>query len=446
MRKIYCRYLVALLLIGFSFSSSAEIEPLQLKYVVRNIDADITQLTYKVGKEYTSRDEMREILNAEIPALLAKKDLLANEKDEYVVDLEIFVDYRRRFNGDQTPFPSSSIASPNIMISTKILLGDVIIRDERTPELTKLILHFGGANERAIEKDKLHIISAAHSIVKDLMDKRLSDSEKYYQLVKGLSAEELRSKKVYSDKQENSAEPLKGGSGLKDANYIPQTVVDDYIARLLVENPKEKIAAYKNITLAWLNSEKLFDELEKELLQRYIKDDSKAVKELVWAAKALASSGLMKYETTINLVSNEAGSKKLRKKVAKLIPYFHTRTEKAKIVHDASTMSPNEGWEVNQLANMITSDDIKLRKYAVKNVYQRFIGNEFLLNLLAAVAENEAMMVRYRYMDNSDFYAWVCRVLGMSKNIKYKALLEKLSQHAVSEVVKKYANEFKVRL
>ncbi len=77
------------------------------------IDADVA---------YHTERELQEMLNSKFRSLLENKNLLAQDKrgDTLVVN----VSYERRFVGDKTPFPSSSLAYPSYAYSIKIIDND----------------------------------------------------------------------------------------------------------------------------------------------------------------------------------------------------------------------------------------------------------------------------------------------------------------------------------
>jgi len=234
--------------------------------------------------------------------------------------------------------------------------------------------------------------------------------------------------------------------GLTDASYIPDSITNDYLVELASDNKKARINAYKNITRAWLMSESLFDNIEEILLKSYNKDEPKKVKELRWVAKALASSGLEKYRPTLIMVGEEAFSDVLKKSMKSYLLFFDKRQISNEIVHNIKTMTPKETWRVNQLANMINSDNAQLRSQAIKDIYRNYKSNEYLLNFISHQLSNEGGVARYRYLNNTDNYAWFCRILGESGNVEFKPLLERMANEALSEKVRKYAKKFARKL
>ena len=92
--------------------------------------------------------------------------------------------------------------------------------------------------------------------------------------------------------------------------------------------------------------------------------------------------------------------------------------------------------------NMLNSSDNQLRVNAAQAIYREHLNNERLLDEVSDILRQEAKLPRNRYAGFSDFYAWNCRVLGSSGNVKYKALLTDLAENAYNYKVREYADEF----
>ncbi len=233
---------------------------------------------------------------------------------------------------------------------------------------------------------------------------------------------------------------------VRNKQYIPESVADDYLTRLKAEKPKTRINVYKEIINAWLNSRVLFEVINQDVLQCGLNSSYKQAKDIGWAMKALASSGEEKYVATLENVSANTTDKKIKKSADKAMEYFLKRKAPSRIVHDVNSMNSKLSWQENQLSNMIHSENIDLRMYAAKAIYREHLNNVYLTDLLAEKLEKESMSKRYtmrcRFFDDADFHAWAVRVLAFSKNAKYKPLLENCAQK-VREYAEKFLREFK---
>src|SRR5690606_26278010 len=115
-------------------------------------------------------------------------------------------------------------------------------------------------------------------------------------------------------------------------------------------------------------------------------------------------------------------------------------------VHDLTDANPQVSWRVNQYANILKLPNPKVRVWAVKKISQDYPKDEYLLALLADILEREAFKSNYTTGRNSDFHAWICRVLGDSGNKSYLPLLQKVKSDASNEKVRDFADEYSNRL
>jgi hypothetical protein len=418
----------------------------EVKYIVRTVDADITQRTRKFTEMYGTKEDMQLAVKEFLEKGLAEKNLLANTADEKVMILDFFVDYRRNFVGDGTPFPVSSLRPPEVKITTEVSTVNKTVRQQLSAELTTKDFAFTGGINDALKKEAGSVIGVGKWILNDVLNKRSADVEKFNELIVGINAEQLTAKYTEENLLSIQQEEQYKYPGLANTAYIPDSIANDYLTELASDNRKIRIKTYKKITRAWLPSEPLFDHIEGVLLEAYKKDEPKKVKELRWVAKTLASSGLEKYRPTLTMVGEEAFSDVLKQSMKSYLLFFDKRQASNEIVHNIKTMTPEETWKVNQLANMINSDSAQLRSQAIKDIYRNYKTNEYLLNFISQRLSNEASTIRYRYLNNANNYAWFCRILGESKNAKYKPLLERMAKEAHVKKVRKYAKKFARKL
>ena len=135
MKKIY---LLSLLLLGamsitgcsvkavpaFQTSKQFHLKPIHLKFS-EHIKPDI---------KYHTAEEIEELLNMKINQNLQSENLLSS--DPKMDDLTIDINYERRFVGDETSFPSDSLAGPKISFDITVTQGQtrkgVLSQDDST--------------------------------------------------------------------------------------------------------------------------------------------------------------------------------------------------------------------------------------------------------------------------------------------------------------------------
>ncbi len=91
--------------------------------------------------------------------------------------------------------------------------------------------------------------------------------------------------------------------------------VNHYIAQLESSSGKTRTDAAKRITRSHLTNPALFDKVEHVLKKGYTRnmDNRHHVDEMAWMCKALASSGMAKYKTTLEEIIEKSTNRKLKK-------------------------------------------------------------------------------------------------------------------------------------
>jgi len=88
---------------------------------------------------------------------------------------------------------------------------------------------------------------------------------------------------------------------------------------------------------------------------------------------------------------------------------------------------------VNRVANMLRSDDLLLQRVGAKRVYFDS-KDDILLELLAQKLRTNYARTDLNDRERSDSVAWQAKALGSSRNDKYVALLQEVSEKADAHV------------
>lgn len=411
---------------------------IEIKYNVRHFETDVTQSVKEFNGDYLSREQIETISKNLFIQLLKENDLLAEEGDIHVVDLAIFVDYTRRFVGDETPFPMEKMIAPRIDLHEASYLGDIAIRDTIKRNL-RLDDFFDGLLTESDNLERASARAVARTLMERLQNINQYDRNAFAAMTAGMTNSEIKQKRQYTEKQlPTRAQP----PGLNSERYLPEAHVQRYLQQIAKGSRDERIDLYKQLIGEWNNSKAIYDKINATVLAGHESKDSDVIEEVIWASKALAYSGLSRYRPTLETVMDSSAPEELKSYVEGYLETMSVRTKQANVIHDVSTMYPDLDWQSNQLLNMLNSSDNKLRTHAARTIYRNQLYSERLLDEVSDILQREAVLPRKRYAAFSDFYAWNCRVLGSSGKTKYKPLLTDLAENAYTSKVREYAEEF----
>ncbi len=411
---------------------------IDIKYTVRHFETDVTQSVKEFEGDYLSREEIEAISEKRFVQLLKDNDLLADEGDINVVDLDIFVDYTRRFVGDETPFPIEKMVAPRIDLHEASYVGNTAIRDTIKRDL-RLDDFFDGLLSESDNLERASAHAIANTLFERLQNLNQYDRNAFAAMTAGMTDAQITQKRAYTEKP---LPPKAQPPGLDTAQYLPEALVQRYLQQLATGSRDERIDVYQQLIGEWNNSPALYDTINATVLAGHESTDDDVIEEVIWASKALAYSGLARYRPTLETVMNSRAPEELKDYVEGYLETMTVRTRQADVIHNVSTMYPDADWQTNQLLNMLNSSNNRLRTYAARTIYRHELYHERLLNEISDILRREAMQPRKRYAAYSDFHAWNCRVLGSSGNVKYKPLLMDLADNAYTGKVREYAEEF----
>ena len=85
------------------------------RYAINDVTFNLTQK--RSVENYPTQEQLSAKVSDEIISALTEKDLLATGTEKDAVPISIAINYQRRFAGEDTPFPSNSVASPIVSYS-----------------------------------------------------------------------------------------------------------------------------------------------------------------------------------------------------------------------------------------------------------------------------------------------------------------------------------------
>ena len=226
------------------------------------------------------------------------------------------------------------------------------------------------------------------------------------------------------------------------SNFAAGASVEDETQRYIqIFSGEKKLHSDAADTFSWmgLSDTRLFDIVEKRLLEdadasRNNRNERNRVARYI---RSLGFSGQNKYEPTIKKFLGNAGYDRFARAALQDLPDYNKWNP---IISNRSSFDPKFSDNVNRVANMLRSDDLLLQRVGAKRVYFDS-KDDILLELLAQKLRANYARTDLNDRERSDSVAWQAKALGSSKNDKYVALLQEVSEKAVAQPVVKHAKE-----
>ncbi len=226
------------------------------------------------------------------------------------------------------------------------------------------------------------------------------------------------------------------------ANFAAAASVEDDTQRYIqIFSGEKKLHSDAADTFSWmgLSDTRLFDIVEKRLLEDAdaSRDNRNERNRVARYLRSLGFSGQTKYEPTIKKFLGDAGYDRFARVALQDLPDYNKWNP---IISNRSSFDPKFSDNVNRVANMLRSDDLLLQRVGAKRVYFDS-KDDILLELLAQKLRTNYARTDLNDRERSDSVAWQAKALGSSRNDKYVALLQEVSEKAVAQPVVKHAKE-----
>lgn len=394
-------------------------------------------LAYRVNvPDLLRQEELKKITFQGFLDGLEKADLHADDNDSDAKPLHVRASYYRRFVGDETPIPTHVLAQPNLgyTITEESVNGELLIAEEN--DLTKNMLF-----EKDFSKEILTAYQLGYYMAEQLAKKVPDGIDELPKII--LSPERM------SEYQSLALElKSRNYNPETDRNYIPDSVIEPLFKLVSSEDYDTRMDGYEEIQDQWINSPKLFDYLAEQVKNSYTKSLNKdELEELEEQIKTISGAGLKEYLPVIDQVANSSTSQEIRAYALEASETLRERHLRSFVIHQPLPEGIELSWKEHQLYNMTRAtvfgvDDVALQKRAVKEIYRNYLDNETLLDAVSKELEHSTAILSHRNSKSTDYYAWSCRVLGMSGNLKYKPQLERISKTALSAKVREFAEEY----
>jgi hypothetical protein len=219
--------------------------------------------------------------------------------------------------------------------------------------------------------------------------------------------------------------------------------IDAYLEILATGSIEDQIQMLERLQWSGLSDPRLYDEVERQLLEKYLSPDldKYAINLLAHKARALGYSGDDGYRISLGQVQNETVHRKLSKHAKKALNELGKYWNWNKLIAKSDISVEGKSAEVTNYMKMLGVDDVFVQRNAARAIYHERQQDS---HLLALTAEKLQGMYMQQGLDKQaqDTAAWFCKALGQSGGPKYTALLSNVAASTPYKKIKKYASKY----
>lgn len=215
--------------------------------------------------------------------------------------------------------------------------------------------------------------------------------------------------------------------------------VHEYIDIFENGTVSEQKEACNSLRYAGLSDTRLFDVIEKKVIESY---KTTSEERISWLIIALGFSGQEKYENTLKRIINlYSVNSTYQKHAADSLKHIDWYIEWNEIISDESKFNPKETDEVNRFVNMLRSDDYLLIRIAAKRIHYQHLYPEYLLDVLQETIRNYYNDPVYDTYQ-PDAVAWMLKALAGSRNRKYIPVIIEVIENAKNGKIVSHAEKY----
>ena len=223
-----------------------------------------------------------------------------------------------------------------------------------------------------------------------------------------------------------------------------QEEVNQHIATLTSASITAKINTAKVISRSGFTNQKLFDVIQTELLRKYLTtENSTDVDYISWLCKALASSGMDQYKSTLQKVAETAKQRKICHYASESLQLLDEYAIRAQIISSNKNTKEGRDPEVARLMNMLQSENLNLKRDAAKLITRNSYQDIDLFKVLnKEIREGLNTSNDKSYIDTM---AWLCKALACSTDPtsrkRFTRTLRKVVRNSDNQKLVKYARQ-----
>lgn len=186
----------------------------------------------------------------------------------------------------------------------------------------------------------------------------------------------------------------------------------------------------------------LFDRLEKDLLktlQSGVVKKRHGASYLSWVALSLGYSGYEKYRATIEPLTVRRHHQKVNRHVQHALAALPKFKEWNPIMTEGLAGVPAAELPRKRTYNLLNSNEPELMRAGASLVSQKYLQDaEMLAHVEKLLLENYTKVNGDAEM--ADAMAWMCKVLGLTKNSEYRSTLETVHRNSKELAILRWAN------
>ena len=203
----------------------------------------------------------------------------------------------------------------------------------------------------------------------------------------------------------------------------------------------QRVNAAKIISRSGLKDQELYQKVAEILRAGYAREhETDHTDEMAWMCKALAASGDLQYRALLEEVTQKSPSIKLQRYAKQSSEMIEQYAQRSKVLNTTDGWDDQLSAEENRLVNMLSSDDVALRRDAAKVIVRNAKTDEKVFVAVASTLKKMSEEFRSDSL-SVDVMAWLCKALAASGDSRYLEDLEFVRNNTQNVKLRTYAEK-----
>lgn len=217
--------------------------------------------------------------------------------------------------------------------------------------------------------------------------------------------------------------------------------IDHYLNILNSGHSASQETMLSRLKWSGLSDPRLFDEIERRLLQHYQGPDMSLMGLMAHHVRALGYSGNKKYRSTITKVYEDGAHGRLRKHAKKALRDLNLYSNWNRLVQNSSLDTSGKSVEVGTYLKMLHADDVYVNRLAARAMFDEKLTDKDLIDAAAKKLRGMYMQEGLKAQEQ-DTAAWLCKAIAISKDAEHETLLREVGQDSPYKKIRKYARKY----
>jgi hypothetical protein len=227
------------------------------------------------------------------------------------------------------------------------------------------------------------------------------------------------------------------------ADEVRDERIDIYLNILSSGSMEQQKTMLNRLQWSGLSASRLFDVIEKSLMDQYLESNlsNNQVTVLAYMARSLGYSGNEKYRSTLSTLSQDAFPPKIKRHAGKALRDLQKFSTWNALIENNDLDVEGKNSAITTYMKMLDVNDVFVQRLAARAMFHEHLRDPDLLALAANKLESLYLKSGLDG-EEQDTAAWLCKAIGQSGQSEYINVLVEIASKTPYNKIRRYAQKY----